>query len=243
MSTSPKLALSEALVRRYDAFERAALTAADHIFTISECARADVIEHYAISADRVTAVGTGMGNIRAAEGRKDYSGRTTLFVAKQRFEEKGGLLILEGFRLAQKADSRLKLVVVATEPFRHMTEQVPNAVFRSAVPWEELEAYFNQAALFAMPALYEPWGLVYIEALACRTPVLGLNRNALPELTQNGKYGFLLNDTNPSSVATALLDAFSDIGRLAEMGNGGQKYVGERYSWDIVASKICRELF
>jgi glycosyltransferase involved in cell wall biosynthesis len=241
--SSPIMKLSETLCRKYDKFEREAIAAADHIFTVSECAKADIVDHYAISAERVTAVGTGMGSIQPTEGKKDYSACTTLFVAKQRFEEKGGLLLLEGFRLAQKENPRLKLIVVATEPYRYMTEQVPGVTFKTALSWEALEAYFNEASLFAMPALYEPWGLVYVESLACRTPVLGMNRNALPELTQNGKYGFLLNDANPSSVAGALLEAFSNIEQLAEMGCGGQEYVQGRYTWDKVALRIVRALF
>jgi glycosyltransferase involved in cell wall biosynthesis len=242
MSASPSAQYSNVLRRRYDEFERAAITAAHHVFTVSESARADVIHHYGCSAERVTAVGTGTGNIRPRGGKKDYSRCNILFVAKERFEEKGGLVLLDGFRIAQKVDRRLKLTVVATEQYRQLIEQVPGATFKTALPWEELEACYNDASLFAMPALYEPWGLVFLEALACRTPVLGTNRNALPELTQNGQFGFLISEANPSSVATELINAFSDMERLAKMGSAGQEYVQGRYSWDKAAWKICAAL-
>jgi len=183
-----------------------------------------------------------MGNVRCIEGEKPYSSCTTLFVAKDRFEEKGGLLLLEGFRLAQASDPRLKLIVVAPEPYREVAESVPGVAFKTALPWNELETLFNEASLFAMPALYEPWGLVYVEALACRTPVLGMNRNALPELTQNGEYGFLLDEATPSCVAAKLLNAYSDIDRLAAMGYRGQQYVRSRYSWDLTAARITDAL-
>ncbi len=179
-----------------------------------------------------------MGKIRCVGGEKSYSSRTTLFVAKDRFEEKGGLLLLEGFRLAQASDSRLKLIVVAPEQYREVAQSVPGVTFKTALPWDELEMLFNEASLFAMPAIYEPWGLVYVEALACRTPVLGMNRNSLPELTQNGAYGFLLDEATPSCVAEKLLDAYSSIDRLAAMGSRGQKYVRSRYGWDLTAERI-----
>jgi glycosyltransferase involved in cell wall biosynthesis len=123
-----------------------------------------------------------------------------------------------------------------------MVESVPGVTFKTALPWKELETLFNEVSLFAMPALYEPWGLVYIEALACRTPVLGMNRNALPELTQNGECGFLLNEATPSCVAAKLLEAYSDIPRLATMGYRGQQYVRDRYSWDMTAARIVDAL-
>jgi glycosyltransferase involved in cell wall biosynthesis len=234
--------LNDAQTKKNEAGEQRVVAAADHVFTTSERVRQDIVEYYSIPPERVTAVGTGMGNVRCIEGEKPYSSCTTLFVAKDRFEEKGGLLLLEGFRLAQASDPRLKLIVVAPEPYREVAESVPGVAFKTALPWNELETLFNEASLFAMPALYEPWGLVYVEALACRTPVLGMNRNALPELTQNGEYGFLLDEATPSCVAAKLLNAYSDIDRLAAMGYRGQQYVRSRYSWDLTAARITDAL-
>jgi glycosyltransferase involved in cell wall biosynthesis len=234
---------SKAIYRKYDQFEIAGLNAADHIFTVSDCAMADLIDHYGIRPEKVTSAGTGLGKIRPRNGERDYSERTILFVAKQRFEDKGGMLLLEGFRLARKKDSRLRLMVVATEPYREMVEATAGASFKSNLSWEELEDLFNSASLFAMPALYEPWGLVYLEALACRTPILGLNRNALPEFTQNGKFGFLIDEPSPSAVANALCAALADTDKLATMGREAQRYVQGRYGWDKTAARIKNVLF
>jgi|SRR5450631_541709 glycosyltransferase involved in cell wall biosynthesis len=236
-------AYSSAIHRKYEQFEIACLKAADHIFTVSECAMNDLINHYSISPGRVTSVGTGLGKIRPKTGDKDYSSRTVLFVAKQRFEDKGGMLLLEGFRLAQVEDPRLKLIVVATEPYRQVVEAIPGASFKSNLPWDELENLFNSASLFAMPALYEPWGLVYLEALACRTPILGLNRNAVPEFTQDGKFGFLIDEATGPAVANALSGAFADTEQLANMGRSAQLYVQGHYGWDKTAIRIDEALF
>jgi glycosyltransferase involved in cell wall biosynthesis len=234
---------SDAIRRKYEQFEVDCIKAADRIFTVSECAMHDLINHYSVPPEKVVAVGTGLGKIRPAESEKDYSARTVLFVAKQRFIEKGGELILDGFRLAQLEGPPLKLIVVATEPYRRMVEAIPGALFKSDLSWRELEALFNTSSLFAMPAIYEPWGLVYLEALACRTPVLGLNRNALPEFTQNGKFGFLVDEPTAEAVASALRDALSDTNRLARMGRTAQQYVQGRYGWDKTAIRICDALF
>jgi glycosyltransferase involved in cell wall biosynthesis len=234
---------SKAVRQKYDRFERRALLAVDHIFTVSQHVRQDVLDYYGVPAERTTAVGTGRGKIHAVDGPKDYSDCMTLFVAKERFEEKGGSLLLAGFRLAVQSDPRLKLVVVAQEQYREVVESIPGAEFKTALPWHELEAIFNRASLFAMPARYEPWGLVYIEALACRTPIMGLNRNALPELARNGDAGFLLDVATPDAVAKCLLDAFSNTERLAEMGRAGQEHAQKSYSWDKTAASIYSALF
>jgi len=90
-----------------------------------------------------------------------------------------------------------------------------------------------------MPAPNEPWGQVYIEALAYKTPVLGLNRNFLREITCNRQYGFLVDEPSPNCIADAILQAFSSPDRLREMGISGQKYCLETFSWDQVALKMA----
>ena len=229
--------------KKYGDAERRAVHTMDHLFTTGEFVKRDLVEHYQVDPERVTIVGTGRGRIEPSDAPKDYAERIILFVAKERFLDKGGQVLLDGFRAAVARDPRLRLIAVVEECYRQAVESVPGATFKTAISWEELESLFNRASLFAMPAAYEPWGLVYIEALACRTPILGLNRNAFPELTANGKFGFLLQDSTPEAVAQALADAFSDLDRLAIMGASGQAYVMEKFSWKVAAERILSVLF
>lgn len=74
--------------------------------------------------------------------------------------------------------------------------------------------------------------MAYLEALSCRTPLIGLNRYALPEMTQNGKYGFLMEEATPEAFAATLLKACEDPERLRQMGAEGQKYCLEKYTWE-----------
>lgn len=217
-----------------------------HIFTTSEYVRNNLINHYQIDSNHVTSVGTGRGTIEPFTAEKDYRNGHILFVVKSdaynfesRFEEKGGTLLIEGFKLAQRKNPSLKLVVVGNDKYASLIGDVPNVTVKGYVSWEELQNLFYTAALFAMPTPNEAWGLVYLEALACKTPVLGLNQNSLPEITRNGQYGFLVDEETPERVADAILNAFSNPQRLKEMGTSGQKYCLETFSWDSVATKIA----
>jgi glycosyltransferase involved in cell wall biosynthesis len=93
-----------------------------------------------------------------------------------------------------------------------------------------------------MPALHEPWGLVYLEALACRCAVLGLDRNALGEITGAGKYGFLVRHATPAAIADALVLAFSDTDKLRSMAAAGQEHCLSTYSWARTAALIRQRL-
>ncbi len=210
-----------------------------HFFPISNYVQNNLINHYQINPKQITVVGTGRGNIKPFTEEKDYKNGHILFVAKERFIDKGGLLLIEGFKIAQQNNPSLKLIIVASNEYRSLVSSIPNATVTGYISWQELQNLFNTATLFAMPALNEPWGLVYLEALACKVPILGLNRNSLPEITDNGQYGFLVEEPTPDKIAEAILQAYYNLDTLSSMGKAGQKYCLETFSWEQVAIKIA----
>lgn len=210
-----------------------------HFFSISKYVKNNLITHYQIDPTQITVVGTGRGNIKPFTEEKDYKNGHILFVAKERFIDKGGLILIEGFKIAQKNNPSLKLMIVAQNEYKSLVSSIPNVTVTGYISWQELQNLFNTATLFAMPALNEPWGLVYLEALACKVPILGLNRNSLPEITDNGQYGFLVEEATPDKIAEAILQAYSNLDVLSSMGKAGQKFCLETFSWDQVAIKIA----
>ena len=91
-----------------------------------------------------------------------------------------------------------------------------------------------------MPALFEPNGITYLEALANKAPIVGLNRFAFPEFAGYGKYGFIVDNADKDLLAHTIIDALSDKQRLEIMGIKGQEYVISNFSWDkTVSSLIC----
>jgi glycosyltransferase involved in cell wall biosynthesis len=103
---------------------------------------------------------------------------------------------------------------------------------------EELQELFNTHSLFLMPALNEPWGLVYLEAMACKMPIMGLTRNSFPELSGHGKYGFAIDEADPAMLAHALVEAFRNPERLKEMGEQGQRFCLSTFSWNKTVDRI-----
>jgi len=223
----------------YERLEREALQGLEHVFTFGDYVRDDLIGHYGLAPDRVTTVGSGMGAIQPFEGPKDYARPHLLFVAKHLFVPKGGALLLEALAIARRARPDLRLTVVGDERSHAFVPDDPNIVFRAHLPWHELEALYREATLLAQPMLNDPWGQVYLEALASRTPVLGLRRNGLPEIVAGGRCGFLIDDPEPRALAEAILDALGDPDRLARMGRDGQRHVLASYGWDRVAARIA----
>lgn len=234
--------LDPAFVAQSDELERQAYEQASHIFPIGAYVTSDLTTHYGVPADMVTPVGTGLGVVTPYAGPKDYGTGLVLTAARARSEDKGVHLLIEALRIARRTRPELRLVVVGSEANAALAGDAPNVEVTGFVSVERLQDLFESAALFAMPALNEPWGLVYLEAMACKTPVLGLRRNALPEMTDDGRLGFLVDDPDPEQLSAALLDALSRPARLEAMGMEAQRYVLDRYSWDRTAELIAERI-
>lgn len=227
--------------RTLAAFERSeqqSLAGLTHVFTFGAYVRDNLIRHYGLPPDRVTAVGSGMGAIEPNHARKDFSKASLLFVAKHLFRAKGGFLLMDAFRLAHRRRPDLTLTIVGDPRSRAFVPDHPAITFHGHLPWEELQRLFREATLLVQPMLNDPWGQVYLEALTSRTPVMGLNRNGLPEIVDHGRYGFLVGHADPEALSHAILDAVADPARLERMALAGQRHVLGNYSWDRVAQRI-----
>lgn len=229
------------LIKHAEQLERIAYIQARHIFTISEYVKVNLINHYRISEDKITVAGTGRGIIKPYFGEKDYTNGRILFTAKDRFEDKGGPLLLNAFKIAFEKNSRLKLCIVGQDKYLE-TINHPGIQTFGFVPVEKLQSVFNESSLFVMPAKNEPWGLVYLEALACKIPIVGLYKNSFPEISQEGNYGFSMKEETPEKLASLILNAFSNTDLLFRMGSEGQTFCLNKFSWENTVTTIINTI-
>ena len=225
-------------LQAFEDSEREALAGLAHVFTFGSYVRDNLIRHYGLPAERITAVGSGMGAIRPYNGVKKFDRPRLLFVAKHLFQAKGGVLLLKAFDLARRQRPDLALTIVGDRRSRRFVPPLRGVGFRDHLPWEELQYLYRQSTLLVQPMLNDPWGQVYLEAMVSRTPVMGLARNGLPELVDNGRHGFLVDRAEPNALAQAILCAVSDPARLERMAAEAQRYVLGTHSWDQVAERM-----
>ena len=226
------------LLSDIESLDGRSLRQAEHVFTLGRHVRENLIDHYRIPASKCTAIGSGRGGIEPYRGPKDYRNRTVLFVAKTRFDSKGGHLLVAAAKILASLDPSIKFLIVGSEESSKFASGSSNIECRTFVPLSELQQLFNEAALFVLPALNEPWGLVYLEAMSCKTPVVGLRRNSLPELTGDGRWGFMIDDPDPAKLADAIFDALADPEALAVKGREAQERMLEYYTWDAAMDRM-----
>jgi starch synthase len=99
------------------------------------------------------------------------------------------------------------------------------------------------AAVFACPSVYEPLGIVNLEAMACRTAVVASAVGGIPEVVEDGVTGLLVpyDESDPASfeagLAARLGELLGDPARAARMGDAGRARAVEHFGWDAIAQR------
>jgi alpha-maltose-1-phosphate synthase len=87
--------------------------------------------------------------------------------------------------------------------------------------------------------VYEPLGIVNLEAMACGTAVVGSRVGGIPEVVDDGVTGLLVPPNDPASLADAMNALLHDPMRAAEMGSAGRERAVAEFSWGAVAAQTA----
>jgi alpha-maltose-1-phosphate synthase len=126
---------------------------------------------------------------------------------------------------------------------------------REMLPRADVVALLSAATAFVCPSVYEPLGIVNLEAMACETAVVATATGGIPEVVVHGETGLLVpieqaapgegdgtgTPLNPdryvADFAAALTSMVSDPERAAEMGRAGRARAIESFSWSTIAER------
>lgn len=102
---------------------------------------------------------------------------------------------------------------------------------------DTLPYYYSAAEAVVMPSLYESFGMVALEAMACGTPVIASEVGGLGYLVQNGETGFTIPDSDPQALCQKLSGLLSDAPLREAMGRRASTYALD-YAWEKIAIQI-----
>jgi alpha-maltose-1-phosphate synthase len=97
----------------------------------------------------------------------------------------------------------------------------------------------THATVFACPSLYEPLGIVNLEAMACATAVVASRTGGIPEVVSDGVTGLLVEPDDPAALADALNVLLRDPERARAMGQAGRIRAETEFSWTAVAEQTA----
>ena len=107
------------------------------------------------------------------------------------------------------------------------------------LPKSEVIQLLTHATVFACPSVYEPLGIVNLEAMACGTAVVGSRTGGIPEVVVDGETGLLVPPGEPEALAVALNALLGDPDRAEAMGQAGRKRAVAEFGWPAIAAQTA----
>jgi starch synthase len=240
--------------------ERTAVLAADAVIAVSRGMARDVLASYPeLDPARVHVVSNGIDTEQYAAVEAtdvlerhgvDPAAPYAVFVG--RITRQKGLSHL--LRAARDVPGQLVLCAGApdTPEIAAETEQLvadlqasrPGVVWvREMLPREDVVQLLSHATAFVCPSVYEPLGIVNLEAMACGTAVVASAVGGIPEVVVDGETGRLVpyDPDDPvafeAGLAAALVEVLADPVRATAMGRAGRARAVEHFGWDAVARR------
>jgi starch synthase len=252
--------------------ERTAIEAADAVIAVSEAMKADIVRAYpAVATGRVHVIHNGIEpdeyqpdtrtDVLARYGidaRRPYA----VFVGRVT-RQKGIVHLLRAFR---HVDRSLDLVLCAGEAdtpeigaeFRTLSEEIQRergglTLVEGMLSRPEVVQILSHARLFVCPSVYEPFGIVNLEAMACGVPVIASAVGGIPEIVVEGETGHLVRfdgdgtpknePRDPEAFARDFARSMNALGndreRARRFGAAGRARVVERFSWSSIAERTA----
>jgi glycosyltransferase involved in cell wall biosynthesis len=210
---------------------------AEKILTTNDNVGRSLINDYGVAKERILKIGYGC-TIEQTAGEGKFHDRGIILFIGLEFERKGGYVLLEAFRQVRRELPDARLFIVGPDRNALKIEEPGVEVFGRIQDQAKLKELYRQASVFAMPSLMEPFGLVFLEAMAFGLPCIGSDVDAMPEIIENGKTGYLVPPGQPEMLAARLIDLLRDRQKMQEMGRAGRQRCREEFSWERVGERM-----
>ncbi|WP_405093440.1 glycogen synthase [Micromonospora sp. NBC_01392] len=250
--------------------ERTAYESADAIIAVSEGMRRDVLTAYpAVDPDRVRVVYNGIDTAQYAPDRNtDVLDRLGIDPARPSVVYVGRITRQKGLpyllRAARELPTDTQLVLLAGAPdtpeIGAEVEELAAELRakRSGVVWvaamlpkHEVIQVLTHATIFVCPSVYEPMGIVNLEAMACETAVVATATGGIPEVVADGETGLLVpieqatdgsgTPRDPerfvADLAARMNELLADPARIAAFGAAGRQRAVDHFSWPAIATQ------
>ncbi len=209
------------------------------IFTMSEWLKNDLIKNTGILQDKIHCVGGGCNIDITKIHNINKNGKRFLFVGKN-FYCKNGPLVVDAFSKLYHIYPDIELYIVGPQNIPPEIISKPGIYFIGRVSYNELVKYYNLCDYFVMPSKFEPYGLVFGEALIFGLPCIGKNIFAMPEFISQGVNGYLIDSDKVDELYIVMKKLLLEGEKIKMYVAENRKNYRERYSWKNVAKRMVQ---
>ncbi|MCK4357810.1 MAG: glycogen synthase [Candidatus Cloacimonetes bacterium] len=230
--------------------EKLAIESADRVIAVSKVMKRDILKFFDIPSKKIKVIYNGIDLNKWKETKTDFTLKEygikdeyVLFVGRTT-KQKGMIYLIEAAK-----DINANVVFCTSAPdtkevedeIRKKLKGTKNTLWINKLLKEEqyIELYSN-ASVFACPSIYEPFGIINLEAMACKTPVVANAVGGIKEVVVDGKTGFFVEPANPKQLAEKMNLLLKDKKLAKIFGENGRKRVEKYFDWKIIARQTMK---
>lgn len=235
--------------------EKIALENADKLVAVSKMMKKDLLKYFNVKEENIVVIHNGID-------LNKWQHTPISNALKKQYEIKDDYILFVGRPTPQKGmeylidaadfiDQSVQIVFAAvgsdTKDYEdRMTEKVQT---KKNILWihkllkeEEYVQLYSSAKVFVCPSIYEPFGIINLEAMATQTPVVATKVGGILEVVGHNETGLLVEPANPKQIADAVNELLKNENKRKTFGLAGRKRVEQYFSWEKIAIQT-KELY
>jgi starch synthase len=223
--------------------ERLALENADRVIAVSHHSREEILSLFGVKPERVVVIHNGI-DLNLYRPVATESTRRAFGIGDDYILFVGRVSRQKG--IEHHIDPKVQLVCCTSAPDTVEFEQEvaakiakqPRIVWISSLLREDqyVELYSN-ARVFVCPSVYEPFGIINLESMACQTPVVASRTGGILETVVDRETGLLVEPGDPRAIAAAVNQLLGDRAQAEAYGKNGRQRVEKHFSWSAIAER------
>jgi glycogen(starch) synthase len=233
--------------RTIDGIERWLAHEAVRVIVCSQYMRREVVRQFDVPAERIDVVHNGVDVLRwyarpravaAARLRFAAPGAPLVSFAGRLVYEKGVQHLIAAVPQLRERHPGLRVVVAGDGPYRRELEAMagPEVTFAGFLTGHNLTALMGASDCYVVPSIYEPFGMVALEAAAAGTPVAVSATGGLAEIIEHGVTGVRFTPQDPASLAESVGAVLTDRDYARRLARLGRRRVREDFAWPAIAA-------
>jgi glycogen synthase len=227
--------------------EKLAIESADRVIAVSNMMKNDILKFFNVQPEKVTVIHNGIDLGKWKEKKTDYTLKDYgikdeyVFFVGRTTKQKGMVYLIEAAK-----DIKANIVFCTSAPdtrevedeIRKKLKGTTNTLWINKLLKEEqyIELYSN-ASVFACPSIYEPFGIINLEAMSCKTPVVASAVGGIKEVVVEGETGFFVEPAKPKQLAKKINILLADKELAKRFGENGRKRVEKHFDWKMIAKQ------
>ncbi|PKN00964.1 MAG: glycogen synthase [Elusimicrobia bacterium HGW-Elusimicrobia-1] len=230
--------------------EKLAVESADAVIAVSQEMKEDILKLFPrVKPSRVRVVHNGVDlnkwrprKERNAQKKYGLPDKYALFFGRTT-KQKGIDVLIDA---ADMIDPSAKIVIctAGADTKEYLAEiearakSKPNIIFiNEMIDEDDCVEIYSGASVFVCPSVYEPFGIINLEAMACKVPVVASRVGGIKEIVVDGKTGFFIEPGRPKELAEKVNRLLKDKATAREFGEAGRLRVEEKFGWPAIAAQ------